>query len=290
MITRIDRIQLAVADRAATAERWRSLLDAELVREDAVKALAARRTVLRVGASEVEILEEDGAGPVAEQLARSGAGLFAAGLAGPDLDALRARLDARSISWTAESGQLFVSSEALGIPGLRLVLSTDTPLEPCGLLGHLYEVTHLTPDSKGDGSRLAECFELDQQGFVPIASPQYGYSGTLTLFNADRLDRIETITPNDTSKTMGRFFDRRGPCLYMCFAEADDLSPLRERLLERAATGWTGPRDSASPASLFIHPPALGGVMLGVSRTTQAWTWSGHPDRVRSSDAAVDSI
>lgn len=64
-----------------------------------------------------------------------------------------------------------------------------------------------------------------------------------------------------------------------------DLVPppaaIRERLLEHAPRDWTGPRGGPRPDNLFIHPRALGGVMLGVSRTTHAWTWSGHPDRVR---------
>jgi hypothetical protein len=33
---------------------------------------------------------------------------------------------------------------------------------------------------------------------------------------------------------------------------------------------------------LFIHPAALGGMMSGISRTTVARTWSGHPERVEA--------
>ena len=88
-----------------------------------------------------------------------------------------------------------------------------------------------------------------------------------------------TITPFDTTKTMGRFFTRRGPSLYMCFAEADDLPALRARLRDHAPADWTGPPDGPLD-TLFIHPKALGGVMMGVSRTTFGWTWSGRPERV----------
>jgi hypothetical protein len=49
--------------------------------------------------------------------------------------------------------------------------------------------------------------------------------------------------------------------------------------LEHAPDNWTGPRDGTAD-NLFIHPKALGGMMLGVSRATHAWTWSGHPERV----------
>jgi len=32
---------------------------------------------------------------------------------------------------------------------------------------------------------------------------------------------------------------------------------------------------------LFIHPTAFNGVLVGVSRTEQAWLWSGDPERSR---------
>jgi hypothetical protein len=48
---------------------------------------------------------------------------------------------------------------------------------------------------------------------------------------------------------------------------------VRERLLEHAPGDWTGP--SSGPVdNLFIHPAALGGMMMGISRTGHAWTWS----------------
>ena len=31
---------------------------------------------------------------------------------------------------------------------------------------------------------------------------------------------------------------------------------------------------------LWLHPPSLGGMMLGILRPSMAWRWSGHPERV----------
>ena len=186
----------------------------------------------------------------------------------------------------AEGGQLFLSDTETGLPGLRVVVSQHEEREARGLLRHLYEVTHLTPDAAGAAAGISALFGLESGDFVPIRSDEYGYAGSLTLFDPDRLDRIETIHAHDPSKTMGRFFVKFGPCLYMSYGEADDVGAVRERLLDHAPNDWTGPREGANPDGLFIHPRALGGVMLGVSRTTHAWTWSGSPERVRRASTA----
>ena len=280
MLTRVDRVQVVVTDRRAAAAAYGRLLDAQAVHEDGVRALAARRTILRLGRSDVELLEPDGAGVVSEFLAQTKGGLFAAGFATRDLGRLRGHLRTSGVAVAEEHGQLFLAPDALGIPGLRVVMSADVEQLPAGLAQHLYEVTLLVHDYSAMLRKAAATFALEATHFVPIRSEEFGYDGTLTLFHPQRLDRIEIVTPNDANKTMGRFFAKRGPCLYMCFAEAADLRPIRARLLEQAPNDWTGPHGAASPDSLFIHPRALAGMMLGVSRTSFAWTWSGHPERV----------
>jgi hypothetical protein len=158
-----------------------------------------------------------------------------------------------------------------------VVVSPEEVRSPVGLMRNLYEATHLTEDAQRSTGDIARVFGLDASAFVPIRSEQYGYDGTLTLFNAERLDRVETIHPFDETKTMGRFFKRFGPSLYMCYGETDDLTVLRERVKSMAPQDWTGSDENDD--GLFIHPRALGGVMLGVSRTSHAWTWSGYPER-----------
>jgi hypothetical protein len=283
MLAHVDRVQVAVADRKAAAGAFARLLDAAVTSEDAVAPLAARRTTLAAGHAAIELLEPDGAGAVADHLATAGPGLFAAGFAAPDLDALRHRLVERRVDFADADGQLFLGPTATGATGLRCVLSPlrDVPAAP-GLVSHLYEVTNLVRDWEAAAARYADLFGLAPERFCPIASPEYGYRGTLTMFDPrDRLDRIEVITPYDLAKTMGRFMTKRGPSLYMCFAEAPDLALIRSRLETHAPQDWTGSTHAAVPDTLFIHPKALAGIMMGVSRTTVGWTWSGHPERVR---------
>ena len=281
MDARIDRIQGVVSDAKPAAAAWQRLLGAETVRDDAVKALGARRRVLALGESEIELLVPDGAGAAADFLAASGGGLFAAGVAVADPAALRARLAARGAAAVSEGDQLLLSPGALGSAGLRVVVSPLAERRRVGRARFVYEVTHLCDDPPRAVARFADLFGLDPANFVPIRSEPFGYEGTLTIFHPDRLDRLEIIRPFDATKTMGRFHARRGDGLYMAYAEADDPAAIRAQCVAHAPRDWTGPRDAAVPDNLFLHPRALGGTMLGVSRTTFAWTWSGHPDWVR---------
>jgi len=286
MLERIDRIQLAVPDRRAAARGWVALLGAEPAGEDRARALGARRSRYRLGTGWIEILEPDGAGPLADAVAARGAHLFAAGASTRDLDALVARIRARGGAPRVENGQAFLAPEDSGAPGLRVVVSAEPPGPPVGALDALYEVTGLVHDAPAAVASSAGRFGLDAGAFVPIASKPYGYDGTLTLFDPGRLDRFELITPRDPEKTMGRFFARWGECLYMAFAETGELAAIEERARAQEARFTVVPapeqRDARGAHTLFLHPPALGGVMLGLSRRGWAWTWSGHPERAQA--------
>jgi hypothetical protein len=278
---RIDRIQLAVTNRAEAGERFRRLLGAETVAEDAVAPLAARRTTLALGSSELELLEPDGTGPVATHIRECGPGLFAAGLATSAVGELRARLITRTLSFAEAGEQLLLPPAATGDRGFRCVVSPLRERPTVGLASHLYEVTNLVADWANASACYTEILGLVAERFCPIESATFGYRGVLTMFDpATRLDRIECITPYDATKTMGRFMARRGPSLYMGFIEAPDLRPIIARAEEHAPRDWSAAPGGAPTDTLFLHPNALSGLLLGVSRTSVGWNWSGHPERV----------
>jgi len=279
MLTRIDRVLMTAHDAAAVASRWVELLDAQKLREDSVTVLGAKRIVLGIGDAELEILEPTGAGPVARHVA-AGGGAFAAGVATRNIHRMRRRFAEAGIVPTQFGQQFFVDGGRIGVPGLNVVVSPHVERPRYGLLTNLYEVTHLTGDPSTAAAAIARIFDLKSRNFVPIHSAAFGYDGVLTLFDPDALHRIETINPFDRTKTMGRYFDRYGPRLYMCYGETDRLPELRDRVKKLAPSDWTG--SDSDHNGLFVHPRALGGVMLGVSRDTYAWTWSGRPDRVKS--------
>ena len=148
----------------------------------------------------------------------------------------------------------------------------------------MYEVTLLTDNATNVVAKISDLFDLDVENFVPINSDHFGYDGTLTLFSSDELHRFEVIAPRPGDKTMRRFFERVGTSNYMAYADSDCLLTI-EREVEGSGLGITIRRPEErsrdeTPDQLWIHPPVLGGMMLGISRPTMAWTWSGHPDRV----------
>lgn len=280
MLERIDRVQMIVEDRDKAAETFRRLLEAEIAREDSCAPLRAQRTVLALGESELELCEPDGAGLAADVLAERGECLYAAGASTDEPVALRRRLEGLGLEPTVDGEQLHLpASPGFGVP---FVLTPDEEREPVGLVSFLYEVTNtLTSPWPLAAAWYTGLFELDPEAFSPIASRRFGYQGTLTLFDADRLDRIELSQVVDPKSAMGRWVAKRGDSLYMCYVECEDVQAVRERLDEHGAR-WTprGEDPAQEREGLWVHPASLHGLLLGVSRPTLAWEWSGRPERV----------
>ena len=283
MLKRIDRLQVAVPDRGVAEKNWTQLLGAESAGEDRVACLGASRTRLRLGDGFVERLEPDGSGPLRDAVGKRGAHLYAAGATTDDLEALVAHLRSQHLPVELEGGQAFVDPGSVGEVGFRVVLSTDEDRATVGELDFFYETTLLVADAGAAAASCARIFALDPKEFVPIASEQYGYAGSLTLFERDRLGRFEVITPSDVDKTMGRFFSRFGESFYMAFAESHALAAIEESARALNAGFTVVPPKEGRPGgadTVFLHASGLGGMMLGISRPTQAWQWSGHPERV----------
>ena len=286
MLRRVDRILLVVREPEAAARVWGGLLGAEPVREGGLEAWRAHRTVLQAGDSEIELLRPTGPGPAADHLAAWGEGLFAAGFAVDDPAALRARLAQTGARWTEEGEQLFIEPEETN--GLRTVVSRRVERERVGHIDWIYEITHLVRSWKDAAARHAELFGLDAQRFSEITSENFGYTGTLTLFEPPaRLDRVEVVEITDAERAMGRFFRKRGPGIYMCYCECSEIPALLERLRSRGDR-FTLPPNDPDPSNLWIHPSALSGVLLGVSAPQHAWTWSGRPELARAAGRRWD--
>lgn len=288
MLEYVDRVQVAVTDRAAAAQTFIDVFDAEATGDDEVRALGARRRTMHAGTSEFELLEPSGVGPVQAYLNQWGEGLFAAGFSTNDVAALAARLQSKGVAFTDERGQLFIAPDQT--PGLRMVISPHVERPMIGLMRYLYEATNLIEDHAAAGEFYADRFGLEASRFVPIASKQYGYTGQLTMFNPpERLDRIELSQITDYERPMGRFMKRRGgETLYMCYIEAESIAPIVERLDKRGMRYAGRDPQSPNPEGIFLHPSTLHGVLMGCSRTNLAWTWSGRPELAGAGAAAAE--
>jgi len=282
MIKRVDRVQIAVRDLAAAEKIAADTFGAELVRRDNAAPIRARRSTMQAGSSLIELVAPDGAGPVEEFVDRWGGGLFAAGFSVNDVDAMAAHLAKQGARFDRAGGQLFLDPAATF--GMRVVISAHHERAPVGIIKWAYEVTNVVGDWRAAADRYAKLFALDASKFVPITSPEFGYTGTLTMFDRPaRLDRIEISQITDYNLAMGRFHKRRGDSLYMFYTETDDVDALAKRLEARGARFAAPRRDERGLSGLFIHPTAFLGVLIGVSRTQMAWMWSGAPERARRS-------
>jgi hypothetical protein len=278
MLEHVDRVQLAVTDRAAAAQTFIDVFDAVPVKDDEVRVLGAKRRVVHAGTSEFELLEPSGAGPVQAYLGRWGEGLFAAGFSTKDMAGLAARLQSKGLQFTEEHGQLHIAPDQT--PGLRMVISPEVERPMVGLMRYLYEATNLIDDADAGAAFYADHFGLDASKFVPIKSREYGYKGHLTMFNPpERLDRIELSQITDDTRPMGRFKTRRGgETLYMCYIEAEEIAPIVQRLDAKGMRYAGRDPQSPNPEGIFLHPSTLHGMLMGCSRTNLAWVWSGHPE------------
>lgn len=286
MLSRIDRVQLAVPDLAAASRGWIDILGAEPAGTDRISGLGAKRLRLRIGTGWIELLTPDGAGPINDALASRGGHLYAAGAASPELERLGARLGAKGIAPLTEGGQLHLNETDTGIAGLRMVLSADEVLPRVGDVDFLYEATLLSDDTQSITRQMNALFGLDGSNYTEIISDRFGYRGTLTLFEKDKLDRLEVIQPTKPGTTMDRFFRKFGQSLYMAFAETSNINLIGERAAA-AGAGFTldrpaDRRPQLPSDQLWLHPAVLGGMMLGLSRPSMAWFWSGKPERVEA--------
>lgn len=276
MLSYVDRIQLVVRDRQAAAATWQTVFGAEVAGEGGSKFLNAHRTTVQAGDTLFDFLEPAGDGPVQAFAERWGEGLYGVAFAVPDVQAMAKHFDSQRVRFSPEKDGLFL--ELAETHGMATMIVPETPRERIGgAIRHVYEVTNPVNDWQDTAGQYTRIFGLDPTRFSPINSRAYGYTGTLTLFNPPaRLDRVE-ITQTEGGGAMDRFFRKRGPSLYMCYAETDDVAAFRERL-KVAGTRFAGGENQPADSGFFIHPSSLHGMLMGISRTNYAWVWSGRPE------------
>lgn len=274
MLESVDRMLLAVRNRAAAVTTFGDVLGAEKVREDKLGApYNANRSVVQAGDSEFELLEPDGEGLVSQHIETWREGIFAAGFSTSHLPEIARRMDDAKLHFTYQGSQVWIEPEQTR--GMRTVLQLSENRDRVGLINGLYEVTNVVADHEEAASFYTKIFGLDASRFAPIKSDVYGYIGTLTLFDPPaKLDRIEITQITEPARAMGRFHARRGDSVYMCYAETDNVGEIAKRMEANDARY----EPFGDDMGLFVHPSALAGMLMGISLTNVGWRWSGRPE------------
>lgn len=281
MFDYVDRILVAVRSLDSAEQSYANILGAERSDEFQSSFLNARVRRMQLGATQVELCEALGDGPVRAQLETRGEGLLYGGVSTPDLEVFARHMEASPVRYSAADGRLYL--EPSDLHNMPLVVSTTARMErPAGPIEFLYELTMVLRSRWQDvADSYSQRLGLNPELNVGITFERFGYVGSLLMFDPDRLDRIELSEAHDPSFAMGRFSAKYGDAMYMCYAQTDDLADIIARL-ERHGQRYT--RRTQTPIErdgLWIHPSALNGVLLGISRQSLAWQWSGRPDRVQ---------
>lgn len=284
MFKRTDRVLVAVRDLDHAAKNYYDVLGAVSIDEVDSRLLDGRVRTLQLGSSQVELCcPTMSDGLIAEHLDRFGEGLFCGGVTVSDIDACRQEFHDKGIRYSEEGNRLY--PDKTDMFGLALAVSEEQEQPEhlySGPVDYLYEITQVLETAwQTVADHYVERIGLNGESFVGITFPRFGYEGVLMKFNEDRLDRIELSEAHDPAFPMGRFVKKRGDALYMCYIETNDLADVIARL-EARGNKWT--RRTTTPVEqdgLWIHPSSLNGVLLGVSRRTLAWGWSGKPALVQ---------
>jgi len=274
MLETVDGVILAVRNAEQAIARFEELFDARYDHDGQSDELGARVVGIRVGTDMIRLAQPTGPGPIADHVEKWGEGIVGVYFSSKDVDGVVAGMRANGLDPMTDGTAAYLP--AAQMHGLHVVIVPHEERERVGLLSFVYEVTHLVDDWKGVSEFMTKAFGLDGMKFSPISSKNYGYDGVLTLFDPPaKLDRIEAVTPYGDG-AMNRFFQKRGEGPYMFYVECDDPATLRERLDNAGARYASG--DDVATSSIFVHPSATHGVLIGVSPKDQAWVWSGRPE------------
>lgn len=283
MLKSIDRILVAVNELEGAEKNYRDVLGATPVTEFESRHLNAWVRRLALGSTEVELCMPLGAGPVEVHLQQFGEGLMRGGVTTDDLRAFGQFLGERNVRFTEADGRLYPDSADLH--GLPLVVSAAPSVaaaRAAGPVEFLYELTMVLSSPWQDvANAYVNRLGLQRERMVDITFKRFGYEGTLMMFDPQRLDRIELSEAHDPAYPMGRFSAKRGDAFYMCYVQTDDLADVIQRLQSHKHRFTRRTDTSQERDGLWIHPSALNGVLMGVSRTSLAWGWSGQPGRVQ---------
>ena len=264
MLTRTDRVALAVADADAAASSINDVFDSVVVDDQRDSATNARRVTLQWGRDHLELMEPLGDGAVSRFLAEGKRGAFAGGYSSADPGAVAERLRRAGVAVSEEGDRFTVFPHDLS--GTGVILSPESSHERVGLNDKLWQITYVVPDMEAAISRYSALFGIEDVFTSRYDSDVWGYHAAVTWFDArdgGLLDSLEYLEPFEADKAAGRFLSRSNGIggIYMVSIETDDIAALRDRVSDTGG-GWESAPGNEHIG--FIHPRRTAGLLMGV--------------------------
>jgi hypothetical protein len=260
VLTALDRIVVATRERRPVVHALCSVLDAEVVGRDSLPLWSAERTTVRAGVSEIEVLEPDGVGALADFIGRRGPGLFAVGFASAALEDFRVHLETQGVSFERHERQIFLTSDkGVDLPGLNLVITPAKEREPAGLLQRLCGATLLHRAVELGALVRILGTRSSRRSKVRQAIP--GFTGSVIRLGEGLTSHLAILAPWGKETPIAEYFFRHGPGIYMASARSEKLPAIRERLGSHAQAALT----PSAEGPLLIPSLLLGGARLAVS-------------------------
>jgi len=268
MLRRIDRLLVATPSLERSVAAFRRCLDLVAGRQMDVPDVGAVSQALPLGDAWVQLLQPVADGPVARFLQEKGPGIYGLGIEVASLADARLRVEQSGL----QAHPLHLQDQELvclkreQLPGFTIWFSeSGSGPEPADLtspfLG-VWQATSLVEDRDGG----ADAFErvLGRPARTErFRSDEFGYLGrTLSYGTPPHGDSIEVAQVHRAGSAMGRFWRKRGACLYMATLNTDDLRRVYQALSEHDVRH--APGQSAPDRVLYIHPSELEGCFLGV--------------------------
>ncbi|MCX5592075.1 hypothetical protein [Alcaligenes endophyticus] len=280
MFSKVDRILVAVNDLDIAQKNYEDILAAVHVGDSKSVYLNATVRTMAIGGSEVELCCPLGPGLTQSRLNTKGEGLFIGGVETTNLSSFEDQLKQQKVGYVREGDRLYPDPTALYQLPLAVSQASQRIRQP-GPVDDLYELTMVLKSNWNTvAQHYADVLGLNREHEVGITFERFGYEGNLMKFNPDALDRIELSEAHDPAYPMGRYTAKHGDALYMCYIETNDLADIIQRLESKKAPYTRRTTTPVERDGLWIHPAVLNGVLLGVSRRTLAWGWSGDPKRI----------
>ncbi|MBI3954041.1 MAG: VOC family protein, partial [Chloroflexi bacterium] len=267
----IERAVIATADLDAGIASYQRALGLPLVARGSLPEVDIDYAFLGAGTSFIELMRpRSDQSPLHRFLAkRGGPGLYAIGLLSSDLQA--------DVDALAAAGVRHREVTIAAVRGPRSRVVWPDPRDMQGALFQVLDHREAAPQDHPHVVQIWQCsplvpdlalarsrYELIVKGARVEAgsSARYGYRhNTLYLGAGPHAQSFELCSPTDSSRPMGRFYQRWGPSIYMITLEVRDLAGLVRGFEAR------GVRYVSEPGSArigYIHPQETPGCFIGL--------------------------